>query len=219
MRGALRTAALGLGCVEIQGEAAIVRASQSLQVILPDGAHVQPDAVIIASGAWSTSLVSVTGQRIPVVPQRGQIAHFLWKDDSTSSWPSVETESRFYMLAFADGRVVSGATRELESGFDPRLTASGMHEVLTQALRIAPGLADTTVAEFRVGLRPFSPDGRPFIGSIPGTTNGWICTGHGPSGLTLGPLSGEVLAGMINGEPPVIDMHPYAIGSARGVST
>ncbi len=215
MRAALRTAAVGLGCVEEQGEAGITASDGRVMVSLPNGTTIAPDIVVIAGGAWSTELGASIGLSLPVVPQRGQIAHFDWSDGSTERWPSVETESRFYMLAFPNGRVVCGATRELGVGFDPRLTASGMHEVLTNALRIAPGLADSTVAEFRVGLRPFSPDGRPFIGAIPGTSNGWVCTGHGPSGLTLGPYSGHVLAQMITAGHTDLDLGPYALSNDR----
>ena len=77
--------------------------------------------------------------------------------------------------------------------------------------RIAPGLADSTVTEFRVGIRPYSPDGRPYIGAIPGIVNGWVCTGHGPSGLTVGPYSGRVIADVITGQTPHLDLTPYVV--------
>lgn len=211
MRNALRSAALTLGCSELIGQATVTVDGSRLRLHLPGGTSASPDVVVLAGGAWSAALAESIGISLAVVPQRGQIAHFAWLDDSTSRWPSVETDSRFYMLAFPGGRVVSGATRELGVGFDARLTASGMHEVLTNALRIAPGLADSTVTEFRVGIRPFSPYGRPYIGAIPGIANGWVCTGHGPSGLTVGPYSGRVIADVITGQTPHLDLTPYVV--------
>ncbi|MDQ2683093.1 MAG: FAD-binding oxidoreductase [Chloroflexota bacterium] len=209
MRAALRCAALSAGCRELIGASRVRRTGNRLTVTMPDGSERDPDIVVVASGAWTAGLCGAIALPLSLVPQRGQIAHFDLYDASTASWPSVETESRFYMLTFPGGRVVSGATRELNWGFDPRLTAAGMHEVLTNALRIAPGLANATVAEFRVGLRPFSLDGRPFIGAIPGASNGFICAGHGPSGLTLGPYSGAVIADVATGSSPPVDLAPY----------
>ena len=209
MRMAIRTAAMRLGCTEAIGSAALERANHHAVVIHPDGSRSAPDFVIVAGGAWSTALGMQIGIRLPIVPQRGQIAHFQWSDDSTARWPSVETASRYYMLAFPGGRVVSGATRELKPGFDARVTAEGMHEVIGHALAIAPRLGDRPLIEMRVGLRPFSPDGLPGIGLLPGTDNCWICAGHGPSGLTLGPYSGELLAQMAIDQQPAIDPTPY----------
>ena len=59
-----------------------------------------------------------------------------------------------YLLAFDESVVVAGATRESGSGFDYRVTAAGQMEVLTEALRVAPGLATATIIETRVGFRP-----------------------------------------------------------------
>jgi D-amino-acid dehydrogenase len=85
-----------------------------------------------------------------------------------------------------------------------------LHEVLGEALAIAPGIANCEIVETRVGLRPFSRDGLPTIGRVPGTANGWVCSGHGPSGLTLGPVSADLVAQLATGEQPPIDMAPYS---------
>ena len=73
-----------------------------------------------------------------------------------------------YILAFEDGKIVIGATHEDDQPFDQRLTAGGLHEVLDKALSIAPGLADATFTEARVGYRPFTPGFLPIIGAVPG---------------------------------------------------
>ncbi len=85
-----------------------------------------------------------------------------------------------------------------------------MHEVLAVALQVAPGLAPATVAEVRVGLRPFSPDGLPILGRAPGVSNAWLCTGHGPSGIQLGPVSGALIARLIAGEEPGLDLSAFS---------
>ena len=66
--------------------------------------------------------------------------------------------------------------------------------MLNEALRLAPGLATATLLEVRVGLRPLAADGLPILGPAPRVTGLWFATGHGPAGLTLGPLSGKLVA-------------------------
>src|SRR5699024_8103429 len=104
---------------------------------------------------------------VPVAPQRGQITHLRLPDADTSRWPTVHPLSHHYLVPFDEGRVVAGATRETGSGFDPRVTAAGQLQVLQDALGIAPGLADATHIETRVGLRPL-PDQLPVAGALPG---------------------------------------------------
>jgi D-amino-acid dehydrogenase len=114
------------------------------------------------------------------------------------------------MLAFDDHRVVAGATRETGSGFDYRVTAGGLAEVLGEALSTAPGLATATHLETRVGFRPMSPDGRPVLGPVPGTEGLIVATGLGPTGLTMGPYAGSIAARLALGQPPGVDLAPFS---------
>ncbi|GAA5109736.1 NAD(P)/FAD-dependent oxidoreductase [Pseudonocardia adelaidensis] len=186
------TAALAVGGVRVDGE--------------PLGA----DAVVVAAGAWSTELVAPLGTTLPVAPQRGQITHLEVPWD-TSRWPVVSPlGSGHYLLAFPGGRVVAGATRETGSGFDHRVTAAGQLEVLEQALTVAPGLHDATLLETRVGFRPATPDGLPVLGPLPGRPDVFLATGFGPVGLTIAPLAGALVADLVLGEEPRLDVRPYA---------
>ncbi len=151
---------------------------------LPDA-----DAVIIAGGAWSPSLVP----ELDVRPQRGQILHLEVDDATSDQWPVVSPLAHHYLLAFT-GRVVVGATREDDVGFAPVLTAAGQQQVLDNALSVAPGLAGARVIEWRVGLRPIATRGYPYLGAVPGRERVFVATGHGPTGLTWGPWSGAAVA-------------------------
>lgn len=168
------------------------------------------DVVVVAAGAWTNELLTPLGAelgadlRVDVEPQKGQIIHF-GLDDDTSWWPVVLPVGPHYLLAFDDSRVVVGATRELDSGFDVRVTAAGQAEVLATALSIAPGLAEATVVETRVGLRPFAR-GLPTIGPVPGVDGLFVGTGLGAAGLTIGPLWGRLLADLVVGNQPGVDL-------------
>lgn len=173
------------------------------------GETIAADAVVVAAGAWTADVLEPLGlgAAIDIEPQKGQIIHF-GLDVDTSRWPVVLPVGPHYLLAFDDSRVVVGATREVGSGFDIRVTASGQAEVLATALSVAPGLADATVLETRVGLRPYAR-GLPTIGAVPGVDGLFVGTGLGAAGLTIGPLWGRLLADLVAGRPATIDLAPF----------
>jgi D-amino-acid dehydrogenase len=154
---------------------------------------------VIAAGAWSKELGRRLDVDVPVEPQRGQIIHLALPAVDTSAWPIVLAFRGHYMVPWDGGRVAVGATRETGSGFRPHATAAGVAQVLAEALRVAPGLAEATIREIRVGLRPASRDGLPILGPVRGLANLLLATGHGSIGLQLGPYSGKVVAGIIAG--------------------
>ena len=86
-----------------------------------------------------------------------------------------------------------------------------MKEVLGEAIRVAPGLKASEVREVRVGLRPLSKDGLPVLGPVPGVEHLFLATGHGPSGLQLGPYSGKIVAEMMLGRQPEDDLQPFLV--------
>ena len=149
--------------------------------------------MVVAAGAWTNTVLERLGERVPVEPQRGQITHLRVQAD-TREWPSVHPVAPNYLVCFDDARVVVGATRETGSGFDPRVTAAGARQVLDDALAVAPGLADATVIETRVGLRPLPEGDLPTVGPLPDHPGIWVNAGFGAGGLTMGPLVGDLLA-------------------------
>lgn len=204
LRRALLLDAERRGATFVEGEVAF-RADGT--VASPDG-PLEADSVVVAAGAWSRELLAPLGIDLPVTPHRGQISHFDLPDTETATWPVVLPRTSHYLLAFAGGRVVAGATREAEAGFDYRVTAAGQREVLDNALTVAPGLANATLAETRVGFRPGTPDGLPILGAIrPGLA---VSTGFGAGGLTNAPFAGKLVASVALGEDPGFDLTPFA---------
>lgn len=205
VRDALRRAAVHQGSLYVSGTAALVMAGDRAVGVDVDGHRIDADAVVVAAGAWCPRLLEPVGVRIRVEPQRGQITHLRVSDVDTSAWPVVLPASSHYLLAFDDRRVVVGATREVGSGFDYRVTAAGQVEVLNEALAVAPGLAGAEVVETRVGFRPVGPDALPLVGTVrDGLT---VATGFGPTGLTLGPYVGSLAAALALGED--VDVSAY----------
>jgi D-amino-acid dehydrogenase len=199
---ALTASLLRAACLDVRrGEARLVVDGDQVRGVELGGTRLDADAVVVAGGAWTNGLLVAHGASVDVEPQKGQIIHLRVARDcdatTTGEWPSILPPGPHYLLAFDGGRVVVGATRETGSGFDTRVTAAGQAEVLAAALEWAPGLADATVVETRVGLRPLATDGRPTIGASPDLDGLFVGTGMGASGLTIGPLAGRLLSDRI----------------------
>jgi D-amino-acid dehydrogenase len=209
---AVLTAAQSHGLTVRQGSVdRLVREGDAVTGVVIDGETVSAGAVAIAGGAWSEAFGKALGVSIPVAPQRGQIIHLGLHGTDTGRWPVISAFHHHYLVAWPDSRVVAGATRETGSGFAPHTTAAGVREVLSEALRVAPGLASAEIREVRVGLRPFAADALPVLGPVPGVRGVFLVTGHGPSGLTLGPYSAKNVAAQMLGKVPEMDLTAYSI--------
>ena len=182
----------------------------AVEGVVADGDAREAETVVVAGGAWSTQFEDALGVAIPVEPHRGQILH-LSVDADTSTWPIVGVVGHNYLVPWDGGRVVVGATREADSGFDPRRTVAGVRELVDAASRVAPGLRDATVDEIRVGLRPVARDRLPVLGPVPGVEGAYLATGHGATGLMLGPYSGRLVAEMARGREPATDPAPFHV--------
>jgi len=211
MRDALTEGARHEGAEIVIGSGVPVIERGKVRGVCVGDREIGADAVVLAAGSWSNEVFRTLGFTLAVEPQKGQILHIQLPGVDTGRWPILGWFGHQYMLAFGPDRVVAGATREFGSGFDTRITPGSVKEVLDTALRIAPGLANGTLAEVRVGLRPYGADGLPFMGYAPGHDNVVVATGHGPSGLQLGPYSGRIAAELALGEEPSTDISPFAV--------
>jgi glycine/D-amino acid oxidase-like deaminating enzyme len=159
-------------------------------------------AVALAGGAWTAELADAFDVSLPVVPLKGQIVHLRLPATDSSRWPIVQPVLGFYLVPWPDGRVACGGTMEADAGFDHRVTADGVLQLLRECLRTAPGLAQAELCEVRVGSRPASVDGIPLAGPLPGWSNAFVASGHGAEGLLLGPLTARFTAALVLGRPP-----------------
>ncbi|GAA3578120.1 FAD-dependent oxidoreductase [Amycolatopsis ultiminotia] len=200
LRRALISAAIDKGVQFVDAEASLL---PGLRVRAGDE-ELTGDAVVLAAGAWSAGVAGPLGVPVPVEPQRGQISHFDLPGTDTSGWPVVLPRTSHYLLSFPGGRVVAGATRETGAGFDHRVTVAGQREVLDHALSVAPGLAEASLAETRVGFRPATPDTLPLLGQV--ASGLFLATGFGPAGLTLAPYAGKLIADLVLGEDVPADL-------------
>ncbi|CAM4353079.1 NAD(P)/FAD-dependent oxidoreductase [Paenibacillus typhae] len=216
LRDALLRSARHSGARLLNGDASLQFTGNRVTGAVADGQIFAADSVIVCAGAWAGPLLLPLGIRFKVSYQKGQIMHLKAADQAdTGSWPVVIPPTDQYLLSFGGGRIVIGATHDNDiEGYDTSVTAGGIQEVLNKGLELAPGLADSTVEEVRVGFRPFTPGFLPVIGAVPGWEGLLAANGLGASGLTMGPFIGSQLAKLALGLNPDIELLDYDLGLA-----
>ena len=192
---ALEAAGGRIEIAEVDG--ALLEDERIVGVRTADGGERRAGAVVLAAGSWSAADWLPAEARPPVRPVKGQILTLAGPPAQPVCGRIVGGE-RCYCVPRPDGRVIVGATVE-ELGFDTRVTAGGVHELLREAYRTLPEIAELELVEVIAGLRPATPDNVPLIG--PGAIEGLIlATGHFRNGILLAPLTAERVVSTLTGD-------------------
>ena len=174
----------------------IVESDRLVGVRTADGEELRAGAVVLAAGSWSAASWLPEHARPPIRPVKGQILTLAGSPVDLPCDRIVVTE-RVYLVPRGDGRLVVGATVE-EQGFDARVTAGAVFELLREAYRALPEVAELELVEAVAGLRPTTPDNLPLIG--PGAIDGLLlATGHFRNGILLAPLTADRIADALVG--------------------
>ncbi len=160
--------------------------------------------VVVAAGAWS-SLIEGTPRPLPVQPVRGQMAALGWPKGVERA---ILYHRDCYLLA-RGGEAIVGSTME-HAGYHAEVTSAGLARIFAGIAVLCPGLVRAKVRRSWAGLRPMTPDGLPVIGSEPELEGLWYATGHGRNGILLAGLTGLLLAKLIGGEKPALDLIRFA---------
>ncbi|MBM7691078.1 D-amino-acid dehydrogenase [Peribacillus deserti] len=209
LRDSLLRAAQKHGAELIHADASLYFEGNQVLGVQCNGEIMAADLVIVCAGAWANRLLQPLGIHFNVHFQKAQIVHLEYPFGDTGSWPVVMPPSDQYLLAFENNRIVAGATHENMDKFDLTITSGGLNEILSKALAIAPGLAESRFLEAKVGFRPFTPGFLPVIGTLPGWKGILTANGLGASGLTMGPYLGTQLAKLALGADCDIDVGKY----------
>lgn len=185
-------------------------AGHAAGVRLRSGQLLHADAVVVCAGAWTAQLLAGAGVTLPIRPVRGQMQ--LYKT-APGSLPGMILRDGHYLIPRRDGHVLCGSTLE-DAGFDKHTTEVAGQELAAAVRAIWPALAKQPLLRQWAGLRPFAPNGVPFIGPLPGQQGIWINAGQFRNGLVLAPASAEVLTDQLLGRQGRIDPAPYQPGRA-----
>lgn len=194
LASALRAAGGRIELAEASGT--LLESGRVAGVRTADGVEHRAATTVLAAGAWSASDWLPPEARPAVRPVKGQILTLAGAVKAPVCERIVVSE-RVYIVPRGDGRLVVGATVE-ERGFDRRVTAGGVHELLREAYRALPEIAELELVETVAGLRPATPDNLPLIG--PGAIEGLVvATGHYRNGILLAPVTAERVCGLLTG--------------------
>jgi glycine oxidase len=160
--------------------------------------ELRAEAVVLANGAWSGATEWLPDHaRPPVRPVKGQVLELRRRDGEPPARHILASE-RVYLVPRGDGRLIVGATVE-EMGFDTAVTAGGVHELLREAYRLLPDVAEMELVDAIAGLRPGTPNNLPLVG--PGAIDGLVlATGHFRNGILLAPPAAEAVADLLIGD-------------------
>jgi len=212
----------------LPGRRLITRGESVTGVVTDDGV-IETGTVVLAAGPWSTSLLRPLGIHIPVSGARGWLIQLApprpllshWIEGSARTLWRREVEpvtAREFSEGIADddigaviqpspdGTIVAGTSREPALAWN----AEDLHVARAVAgcvIRLLPALADASVLGTWSGIRPMSPDERPFIGWLrPGL---FAATGHGSEGVILGGGTATLVAAMVQGREPPLEPAPF----------
>jgi glycine oxidase len=196
--------------VDVESGAEVVAAQRhagAWRVETGDSRTFEGATLVLAVGCWSGEAHWLPEGAPPVRPVKGEILT-LRGPTAESLCDRIVAGERVYMVPRADGRLIVGATVE-ERGFDTTVTAGGVHELLREAYRLIPEIAELELVEATAGLRPGSPDNAPLIGY--GNTDGLlIASGHFRNGVLQAPVTADCIAALLAGEPAPVDLEPFS---------
>ncbi|MCY4404260.1 MAG: glycine oxidase ThiO [Candidatus Poribacteria bacterium] len=202
MLGALQRAYISCGGMlqENSSVEGIVIEKGTVTGILTEEGSQKCDVVVLAAGCWSTQIKGIPeSARPPIRPVKGQMLALQMEEgvDVKTVIRTVRAKypTSVYLVPRTDGRLIIGATNE-EMGFDTRLTAGGIFELLRGAWEAVPGIYEFPVLETWAGLRPGSRDNAPILGKNE-VENLIYATGHYRNGILLTPITAYEISKLV----------------------
>ena len=178
-----------------------------------DQGRLQADAYLLALGSHSPKLLAPVGIEIPVYPVKGYSITVPITDPACAPESTVMDETHKVAVTRLGERIRAGGTAEL-AGYTLQLHEARRRTLMHVVGDLFPGGGDLARAEFWCGLRPMTPDGTPLVGGS-GLANLYLATGHGTLGWTMAAGTARVIADLISGRKPAIDMTGLTIDRYR----
>jgi D-amino-acid dehydrogenase len=166
-----------------------------------------PAEVVLAGGSWSPVLARELGLRLPIQPAKGY-SITVKRPEACPGIPLGLGEARVYLTPMGETMRLAG-TLEL-AGLDLSINRRRVAAILQSARRYIGGLDQLEVLEIWRGLRPCTPDGLPIIGRSKQYGNLIIAAGHAMIGMSLGPITGQLVSQLACGQTPALDLGPLS---------
>ena len=196
-----------LGGVLLTGDARSLHRSDGRWRVDTSEGPVDAAQAVVALGPWAPDVLDPLGIRLPLEVKRGYHRHFRPSGNRGLNRPVLDAEVGYAMVPMEQGlRLTTGAEFAAR---DAPPTPVQFDRLMPQARALFP-IGEPIEAQPWMGRRPCFPDSMPVVGRAPGQPGLWLDYGHAHWGLTLGPVTGRLLAEMMTGETPFIDPAPYS---------
>ena len=197
---------VSLGGLLLNGDARSLHRIDGRWRVDAEEGHVDAVTVVVALGPWAPDVLEPLGIKLPLAIKRGYHRHFRPQGNAGLTRPLVDAENGYAVAPMEQGiRITTGAE------FAPRdapPTPVQLDRVVPHFKTLFP-LGEPAEPQPWLGKRPCFADSLPVIGRAPGKSGLWLNYGHGHYGLTLGPITGRLIAEMITGATPFTDPVPF----------
>lgn len=182
---------------------------QRITAVETSGGNIKGDAFVMAMGSYSTGMLRPLGIHIPVYPLKGYSLTIPIVDEARAPSTMLLDETSKVAITRMGDRIRAGGIAEL-TGFDTSLHEARRATIARVVTALFPGAGNVDAADFRCGLRAVTPDGPPVLGETR-YPNLYLNTGHGSFGWTMACGSGRIIADLISGTRPAIEMDGLTI--------
>jgi D-amino-acid dehydrogenase len=197
-----------LGGVILKGDARTLNRANGQWRVTTEAGALDADNAVVALGPWAQDLLDPMGIKAPLKFKRGYHRHFRPRGNAGLTRPVVDVDTGFCLAPMEQGiRLTTGAEF---ADRDAPPTPVQFDRLMPEAKGLFP-LGEPVEAAPWMGSRPCFPDSRPVIGPAPGQAGLWLAYGHAHWGLTLGPITGRLVADLMTGATPFCDPAPYSI--------
>jgi D-amino-acid dehydrogenase len=197
----------GNGGVVLKGDARTLHRSGANWRVDSEQGPVDAKDAVVALGPWAPDVLGPLGITLPLAYKRGYHRHFTPRGNAALSRPVVDIENGYCLAPMEQGiRLTTGAEF---ADRDAAPTPEQFDRLMPAAQALFP-LGEPVEAQPWMGSRPCFADSRPVIGRAPGQAGLWLAYGHAHWGLTLGPVTGRLVAEMMTDEATFCDPAPYS---------
>ena len=190
----------------LQDRVSKVETSESgVNLATESGMNIKADALVVAAGVWSNSIAGQLDYTVPMTAKRGYHS-MIANPGIEMEYPVTSMSRSFVMTPMKDGLRLAGTAEFAALDAEPDYARAQV--LLQHAKHYLPDLNCDEVGQW-MGQRPMMADSLPVISKSPGRDNVFYAFGHGHYGLTQGPTTGKIIAALVSGQEPEIDIHDY----------
>jgi D-amino-acid dehydrogenase len=201
-------AGMGVHVVENCAVAGFETSGRTVLAVTTNTGEFRPREVVVAAGSWSTVLARLLSIELELQPVRGYTVT-VRRPANAPRGPVLLAEGTVAVRPLGD-QLRFGADMTL-AGVSRSISRRRVQRVLRTVHAHLPALERTQTLQVWAGLRPCTPDSLPFLGRAPAYDNVLVAAGHGHNGMGLAPTGGQLIAQILEGSPPVMDVAPFRL--------